>query len=114
MKCYEQFSVFGVDQLGRKCGHLWSKAKCFGLSIWYEIEKELILSPHIELTLSPLQLVYIALCAGDRGGTVVKVLCYKSEGHWFEPSFRNPSDCTMVLGSTQPLTEMSTRSVSWR
>jgi hypothetical protein len=25
----------------------------------------------------------------------------------------NPSDRTMVLGSTQPLTEMSTRSFSW-
>ena len=25
----------------------------------------------------------------------------------------NPSDRTMVLGSTQPLTEMSTRSISW-
>jgi hypothetical protein len=25
----------------------------------------------------------------------------------------NPSDCTMTLGSTQPLTEMSTRSISW-
>jgi len=23
---------------------------------------------------------------GDRGSTVVKVLCYKSEGHWFDPS----------------------------
>jgi len=22
----------------------------------------------------------------DRGGTVVKVLCYKSEGHWLDPS----------------------------
>ena len=22
---------------------------------------------------------------GDRGGTVVKVLCYKSEGRWFDP-----------------------------
>jgi hypothetical protein len=21
---------------------------------------------------------------GDRGSTVVKVLCYKSEGHWFD------------------------------
>jgi hypothetical protein len=26
----------------------------------------------------------------------------------------NPSDRTMALGSTQPLTEMSTRSISWR
>jgi hypothetical protein len=25
----------------------------------------------------------------------------------------NPSDRTMALGSTQPLTEMSTRSISW-
>ena len=27
--------------------------------------------------------------------------------------FRNPSCRTMALGSTQPLTEMSTRSISW-
>ena len=25
----------------------------------------------------------------DRGGTVVKVLCYKSEGRWFDPSWCN-------------------------
>ena len=24
---------------------------------------------------------------GDRGGTVVKVLCYNSEGRWFDPSW---------------------------
>ena len=24
---------------------------------------------------------------GDRGGTVVKVLCYKSEDHWFDPGW---------------------------
>ena len=23
---------------------------------------------------------------GDRGSTVVKVVCYKSEGRWFDPS----------------------------
>jgi len=23
----------------------------------------------------------------DRGGTVVKMLCYKSEGRWFDPSW---------------------------
>ena len=28
--------------------------------------------------------------------------------HW-----RNPSGLTMALGSTQPLTEMSTRNISW-
>ena len=25
--------------------------------------------------------------AGDRGSSVVKVLCYKSEGRWFDPSW---------------------------
>ena len=58
---------------------------------------------------------------GDRDGTVVKVLCYKPEGRWFDPSWRNwnisltqnLSDLTMALRSTQPLTEMSTRRISW-
>jgi len=57
---------------------------------------------------------------GDRGSTVVKVLCYKSEGRWFDLSWcqrifhwHNPSDRTMALGSTQPLAEISTRSISW-
>jgi len=58
---------------------------------------------------------------GDRGSTVAKVLCYKSEGRWFDPSWcqwifhwhKNPSDRTMALGSSQPLTEMNTRSISW-
>ena len=27
------------------------------------------------------------LCSGDRGSTVVKVVCYKSEGRWFDPSW---------------------------
>jgi len=25
--------------------------------------------------------------SGDRGSTVVKMLCYKSEGRWFDPSW---------------------------
>ena len=54
----------------------------------------------------------LLLQIGDRGSTVVKVLCYKSEGRWFDLSWC-PSDCSMALGSTQPLTEMSTRSISW-
>ena len=55
------------------------------------------------------------------GGKVVKMLCFKSEGRWFDPSWchwnfsltQNPSDRTMALGSTQRLTEMSTRRISW-
>jgi len=56
---------------------------------------------------------------GDRGSTVFMVLGYKSEGRWFDPVsvefslIYNPSDRTMALGSTQPLTEMSTGSISW-
>jgi hypothetical protein len=56
---------------------------------------------------------------GDRVSTVVKVLRYKSEGRWFDPRWCqicidiNPSDRTMALGSTQPLTEMSTSRISW-
>jgi hypothetical protein len=52
-------------------------------------------------------------------GPVVKVLRYKSEGRWFDPKWCqffidvNPSDGTTALGSTQPLTEMSTRRISW-
>ena len=29
---------------------------------------------------------YILLKMGNRGSTVVKMLCYKSEGRWFDPS----------------------------
>jgi hypothetical protein len=48
---------------------------------------------------------------GDRGSTVVKILRYKSEGRCFDP--RWCPDRTMALRSTQPLTEMSTRCISW-
>ena len=58
---------------------------------------------------------------GDRGSTVVKVLCYNSEGGWFDPSWcqwifhwhKILPIALWALGSTQPLTEMSTRSISW-
>ena len=33
----------------------------------------------------PLSFYYFNNYKGDRGGTVVKVLCYKSEGRWFDP-----------------------------
>jgi hypothetical protein len=51
---------------------------------------------------------------GDRGSAVVKGTALKirrslvrSQMSW------NPSDRTMALGSTQPLTQMSTTSISW-
>ena len=47
---------------------------------------------------------------------LVEALRYKSEGRGFDSRWchwHNPSDRTMALGSTQPLTEMSTRNISW-
>jgi len=41
--------------------------------------------------------------SGDRCSTVVKVLCYKSEGHWFDPSFR--SHCTPGVDSASKRNE---------
>ena len=32
---------------------------------------------------------FVHIGIGDRGGTVVKVLCYKSEGRWFDPSWNH-------------------------
>jgi len=31
--------------------------------------------------------IYTHSGPGDRDGTVVKVLCYKSKGRWFDPSW---------------------------
>jgi hypothetical protein len=45
---------------------------------------------------------------------LVEALCYKLEGRRFksrEGGFFNPSNRTMALGSTQTLTEMSTRNL---
>ena len=51
---------------------------------------------------------------------MVKPLRYKLEGRWFDSRWYNwnfywlnTSGCTMTLGSTQCLTEMSTRNISW-
>ena len=50
---------------------------------------------------------------------LVETLRYKPEGRWFDSRWvigtfhcLNPSNCTMVLGSTQPLTEMRNRDIS--
>jgi len=31
--------------------------------------------------------IHAQISLGDRGGTVVKVRCYKSEGRWFDPNW---------------------------
>jgi len=48
---------------------------------------------------------------GARGGTV-GCTALQAGGRGFDSRW-GPSECTMVLGSTQPLSEMSTRGISW-
>jgi hypothetical protein len=55
---------------------------------------------------------------GVRGSVVLEALCYKPEGRGiasrcggFFSNLPNPSGRTMALGSTQSLTEMSTRNL---
>jgi hypothetical protein len=54
---------------------------------------------------------------GPRGSVVVEALCCKPEVAGSRPdevefsNLPNPSGSTMALGSTQPLTEMSTRNL---
>jgi hypothetical protein len=58
---------------------------------------------------------------GARGGVVVEALRYKPEGRGFDSRWCHCKffidiilpGRTMALGSTQPLTEMSTRNISW-
>jgi hypothetical protein len=57
---------------------------------------------------------------GARGDAVVEALRYKPKGRgidsrWYHWNFslNNPSGRTMALGLTQPLTETSTRNISW-
>jgi len=60
-------------------------------------------------------------CLRGWGRTVVaQWLRCSTTNRWFNSrwchwnfSFHNPSDRTMALGSTQPLVEMSTRTISW-
>ena len=47
---------------------------------------------------------------------LVEALRYQNEGHGFDSRrcyFINLSGRTMALQSTQPLTEMNTRNISW-
>jgi hypothetical protein len=74
-------------------------------------------SPNIALV----WILFIAafiLCEGHAVAQLVEALCYKSKGRGISPdevdfvfNWPNPSGRIMALGSTQPLTEMSTRNL---
>jgi hypothetical protein len=75
-------------------------------------------SPKITIC-SSLSICQITLNIFMSTGIVLKALCYKPEGrgfnsrwgHWIFFNWPNPSSCIMALGSTQPITEMSTRNI---
>ena len=95
------------------CGDKWSL-----LFFWYFLEKKVIhththtnivynFPPHWQL-LGTAVAQWLRCCATNQ-----KVAGSIPDGaigifHW-----HNPSDCTMALGSTHPLTERSTRRISW-
>jgi hypothetical protein len=89
----------------------WPSRSHFSQAISFLQVSQTKLFIHVSSLLS--MLIDVATTSlGDRGGTVVKVLCCKSEGRWFDPITSLRSH-TMALGSIQPLTDMSTRSISW-
>ena len=49
----------------------------------------------------------------DRSSITMQIELKEVVFHPYPANMENPSDRTMTLGSTQPLTEMNTRSISW-
>jgi hypothetical protein len=63
-------------------------------------------------------LIATAIRRGTAVAQLVEALCYKPAGRGFDGvsgffHWHNPVGRAMALGSTQPLTEMSTRNISW-
>jgi hypothetical protein len=81
-------------------------------ALWYRLITRTNLL-HFTITCTLLKL-------GARCGIVGETLCYNRKIAGSSPNgvtgfflWHNPSGSTMALGSTQPLTEMSTRNISW-
>jgi hypothetical protein len=70
---------------------------------------------------SYLLITVASVAPGHAVAQLVEALSYKPAGHGFDSRWcqwiffywHNPSGRTVALGSTQPLTEMSTRNISW-
>ena len=81
-------------------------------------ETQLGRTPPLLLDISHRFVSYPPESSGARGGVVVKTLRNKPAGSIPDGvigifQWHNPSSRTMALGSTQPLTEVSTRCISW-
>jgi hypothetical protein len=85
-----------LPTFGEEC-KTWSSSSCgslhasFILSLWGSSTLHSTLSLRSSVTLrdqehkhKTAKIVLLYIIIGDRGGTVVKVLCYKSECRWFD------------------------------
>jgi hypothetical protein len=60
-----------------------------------------------------INIIVVSIPYGARGNVVVEALRYKPDGVTGYFLWHKPSGRTMALGSTQVLTEISTRNISW-
>jgi len=111
LRMYRQRSFYSLHHIWPSTRQIQKRKKCMCKTVWLRIrptgwgER----SANEKYTDSVLLLrlftffVIIYIFAGSIPDGVVGIF------HW-----HNPSGRTMALGSTQPLTEMSTRNISWR
>ena len=66
-----------------KYKHMVVKFICEFVGCDYSLLLTINMLCHVEVMFIQL----LKLLKGDRGSTVVKVLCYKSVGRWFDPSW---------------------------
>jgi len=79
---YLVLCIFGVNDSTIQVIHVYF---CVDLWLLYAVTNTGI----IFLVDSYSKCTYCIHNPGDRGGTVVKALCYKSEGRLFDPSWRH-------------------------
>jgi hypothetical protein len=109
--------VHGLDEKSvRRFGgkaEVKSQPSRLGLDGWIILKMDTVWCRHVD------RIMTYVVWWGHAVAQLIEALRYKPEGlipdgfigiyHW-----HNPSGRTMALGTTQPLTEMSTRNISWR
>ena len=82
------------------------------LEIFFETRS----ASNITVMILPVSLTVLRFLISSWGHAVaqlVETMRYKLEGRGFDSRWCHPSGCTVALGLTQNLTEMSTRNISW-